>query len=203
MTAASSFWEVLLFNHRHLLINITHKISQHKRNHLLERMPGRSKVLCTGTMQHQRVAWERMQQAALQLNKVCVYTHLLGPGPQQWDTDCFGSSKTNTSTERGRERGVMAEDYYSCPSEDTSSPCWSYTWSCLWGTKSEPNPSNQAEFGQKVTMHGHRARAKGTDPQILRVRSLSSEQSGNVFTNGPLRWMRCVNVPNEGVKRQG
>lgn len=105
----------------------------------------------------------------------------------------FGSSKTKISTERRRERGVMAEDYYSCLSEDTSSSCWSYTWSCFWGTKSEPNPSNQEVFGQKVAMQGPRARAKGTAPQILRVR----------LSNGPLRCMRSINVPNEGVKRQG
>lgn len=106
MTAATSFWEVLPFNHHHFLINITQKISQHKRNHLLERLAGRAKELCTGTTQHQRRAWERIQQAALQLNKECVFTppDLLGPGLQQWDTGRFGSSQTNTSTERGRER---------------------------------------------------------------------------------------------------
>lgn len=85
MTAATSFWEVLPFNHQHFLINITHKISQHKRNHLLERLPGRSKVLCTGMTQHQQTAWERIQQAALQLNKECVFTNTcwgLGPSSE-------------------------------------------------------------------------------------------------------------------------
>lgn len=45
--------------------------------------------------------------------------------------------------------------------------------------------------------------ARPQAPQILRVRSLFSEQSGNIiFTNGRLS-LRSVNVPNEGVKRQG
>lgn len=81
MTAATSFWEVLPFNHQHFVINITHEISRHKRNHLLERPAGRAKELCTGKTQHQRREWERIQQAALQLNKEFVFTQpdLLGP----------------------------------------------------------------------------------------------------------------------------
>lgn len=56
--------------------------------------------------------------------RVCVHT-ARPVGPQQRDTGRFGSSQTITSTERGRERGVMAEDYYSCPAVDASCLCWS------------------------------------------------------------------------------
>lgn len=129
-TLRRSFREALPFNHLLFVINITREI-QHKKNLLLEKAGGQSQVQWMHGNDIAPAEHVRENTAGCSQHRD-VHRQLDLSGPGHYDGSQTQRSALTTSIEdaatdvhKGKRCGVIAEYHYSCPTENTSSPCWS------------------------------------------------------------------------------